>query len=123
MTVTSYAPDFGAVNSDAPFAVGAGNGFTSGRDSPPTQPTPHMRKRRAFHGHNLSHHAVVCNPFSRDRTSALSAPEKDILLMRYFRSMTQPEIGKELGVSQMQVSRLLAGVLAGLRASVHCDGV
>jgi RNA polymerase sigma-B factor len=47
-------------------------------------------------------------------------PERDkrILLMRYFRNMSQTEIGTEIGVSQMQVSRLLARILARLRAGL-----
>ena len=35
--------------------------------------------------------------------------------MRFFRNMTQTEIGDELGVSQMQVSRLLTRILGTLR--------
>lgn len=57
VAITSYALDLGAVNSDAPYAVGAGPGLTFGRDRPSTQPTPHMRKRRALHGHTLHRHA------------------------------------------------------------------
>jgi RNA polymerase sigma-B factor len=46
----------------------------------------------------------------------LGERDKRILLMRYFRGMTQAEIGEELGVSQMQVSRLLTRILTELRA-------
>jgi RNA polymerase sigma-B factor len=46
----------------------------------------------------------------------LGERDKRILLMRFFRGMTQAEIGAELGVSQMQVSRLLNRILSGLRA-------
>jgi RNA polymerase sigma-B factor len=46
----------------------------------------------------------------------LGERDKRILLMRYFRGMTQSEIGEELGVSQMQVSRLLTRILRELRA-------
>ena len=46
----------------------------------------------------------------------LGERDKRILLMRYFRGMTQSEIGEELGVSQMQVSRLLTRILAQLKA-------
>jgi len=46
----------------------------------------------------------------------LGERDKRILLLRYFRGMTQAEIGAELGVSQMQVSRLLTRVLGELRA-------
>ena len=46
----------------------------------------------------------------------LGERDKKILLMRYFRGMTQAEIGADLGVSQMQVSRLLGRILGELRA-------
>ena len=46
----------------------------------------------------------------------LGERDKRILLMRYFRGMTQSEIGEELGVSQMQISRLLTRILGELRA-------
>jgi len=45
----------------------------------------------------------------------LSGREKRILLMRFFRNMSQAEIGAEIGVSQMQVSRLLGQILGRLR--------
>jgi RNA polymerase sigma-B factor len=35
--------------------------------------------------------------------------------MRFYGNMTQAEIGKRLGISQMHVSRLLAEALAYLR--------
>ncbi len=35
--------------------------------------------------------------------------------MRFFRGCTQSEIGKEIGVTQMQVSRLLSRLLIRLR--------
>jgi RNA polymerase sigma-B factor len=65
---------------------------------------------------------VVDRETLRPLLATLSAREKKILLLRYFRSMTQAEIGEELGVSQMQVSRLLADILARLRARAGCDG-
>ena len=41
--------------------------------------------------------------------------DRHVLLMRFFRGMTQAEIAAELGVSQMQVSRLITKVLGRLR--------
>ncbi|MGP7996259.1 MAG: sigma-70 family RNA polymerase sigma factor [Streptosporangiaceae bacterium] len=41
--------------------------------------------------------------------------EQHILAMRFYGNMTQAEIGRRLGVSQMHVSRLLARALAYLR--------
>jgi len=41
--------------------------------------------------------------------------EQKILLLRFYGSMTQDQIGRELGISQMQVSRLLSHALGYLR--------
>ena len=41
--------------------------------------------------------------------------EQNLLLMRFYGNMTQTEIGDELGISQMHVSRLLAHALSYLR--------
>jgi RNA polymerase sigma-B factor len=41
--------------------------------------------------------------------------EKKILMLRFFKNMTQSEIAAEIGISQMHVSRLLARTLAQLR--------
>jgi RNA polymerase sigma-B factor len=47
--------------------------------------------------------------------TALTPRERKILVMRFVRGCTQAEIGAELGVSQMQVSRLLRDLLERLR--------
>jgi RNA polymerase sigma-B factor len=44
--------------------------------------------------------------------------EQTILLMRFYGDMTQAEIGKKLGISQMHVSRLLAHALTYLRGRI-----
>lgn len=44
--------------------------------------------------------------------------ERRILLLRFFRGMTQSQIADEIGVSQMHVSRLLNRTLAELRTSL-----
>ena len=44
--------------------------------------------------------------------------EKKILLLRFFRGMTQSQIADEIGVSQMHVSRLLNRTLEQLRTSL-----
>ncbi len=47
-------------------------------------------------------------------------PERDrrILYLRYFEDQSQTEIGAELGVTQMQVSRLLTRILSDLRVHI-----
>ena len=48
----------------------------------------------------------------------LPTREKRILLLRFFRGMTQSQIAEEIGVSQMHVSRLLNRTLEQLRESL-----
>jgi RNA polymerase sigma-B factor len=48
----------------------------------------------------------------------LSAHEQKILLMRFYGGMTQDRIGQQLGISQIQVSRLLGRALGYLRPRV-----
>ena len=48
----------------------------------------------------------------------LDAREKRILLLRFFKNMTQSQIAEEIGVSQMHVSRLLSRTLEQLRTSL-----
>ena len=50
--------------------------------------------------------------------AGLDERDKRILLLRYFRNMSQTEIGEEIGVSQMQVSRLLTRILGRLRSAL-----
>lgn len=51
--------------------------------------------------------------------SELDARDRRILYLRFFEERTQQEIAGELGVTQMQVSRLLAKILARLRETLH----
>lgn len=49
----------------------------------------------------------------------LEPREKKILLLRFFKNMTQSQIAEEIGVSQMHVSRLLNRTLEQLRVSLE----
>lgn len=51
----------------------------------------------------------------KDMLSKLQPREQKIVVLRYFRDMTQGEIAKKLGVSQVQVSRLENKILKKLK--------
>lgn len=51
----------------------------------------------------------------RDLISSLPPKEKKIILLRYFRDMTQSEIACEMGVSQVQISRIESKILKQLK--------
>jgi RNA polymerase sigma-B factor len=54
-----------------------------------------------------------------DAVQGLSKPEQTMLKLRFVEEMTQSEIGTRLGVSQMQVSRLLRRTLERLRSRLR----
>jgi RNA polymerase sigma-B factor len=66
---------------------------------------PHME-------HTLSMEALAVH------WDELPRREQRILLMRFYGDMTQAEIGRHLGISQMHVSRLLAHALGYLRQRI-----
>ena len=49
----------------------------------------------------------------------LNPRDKKIIIMRYFRDMTQSEIAKLLGVSQVQVSRLENRILKEIKSKIE----
>ncbi|MFC7658770.1 sigma-70 family RNA polymerase sigma factor [Pseudonocardia benzenivorans] len=53
---------------------------------------------------------------------SLPERERTILMLRFFRDMTQTQIAEEIGISQMHVSRLLARSLTTLRAGLAAEG-
>jgi len=57
----------------------------------------------------------------RPLLESLPPREKKILLLRFFKNMTQSQIAAEIGVSQMHVSRLLTRTLAQLRQSLDSE--
>lgn len=58
-----------------------------------------------------------------DALSRLTAREQQILHLRFAEERSQAEIGAVIGVSQMQVSRLISGLLARLRPEVFPEAV
>lgn len=52
----------------------------------------------------------------------LTDREKPIVMLRFHGNQTQIQIAERIGVSQMRVSRLLAGALVKLRHQLEPDG-
>jgi RNA polymerase sigma-B factor len=61
-------------------------------------------------GYDQAERRVTLNSLTR----SLSERDRKILTLRYAKDLSQEEIGKEVGVSQMHVSRILRRVLAQL---------
>ncbi|MHB1612837.1 MAG: RNA polymerase sigma factor SigF [Actinomycetes bacterium] len=58
----------------------------------------------------------------RPLLATLPARERQIIVLRFFRGLTQSQIAAEVGLSQMHVSRLLARSLGQLRAGLVAGG-
>jgi len=57
----------------------------------------------------------------RRSIACLSERQRLVLHLRFVEELTQHEIGEQIGVSQMQVSRILSGILDRLRADLLGD--
>ncbi len=55
----------------------------------------------------------------REMVKNLTAREKQVIIMRYYLDKTQSEIAKELGVSQVQVSRIENKVLKDFKDNIN----
>lgn len=55
----------------------------------------------------------------RDSIDSLPEREKKIIILRYFRDKTQSEVAKELGVSQVQVSRIEGRILKKIKNEIE----
>lgn len=58
---------------------------------------------------------VINNMVLEQLLSELSDVEREIIMMRYFQEKTQTEIAKQLGISQVQVSRMEKKILLRMR--------
>ena len=75
-------------------------------------PTPSATRRAAS---SLAEHRATLEPL----LGTISARERTVLALRFGEDLTQAEIGARIGVSQMQVSRLIRQALARLRAAAE----
>lgn len=82
----------------------------SGRDAPPLAATLPSRDN--------SYAAADARLTLLPALARLKARDRRIVELRYFKGLTQQEIGEDIGVTQMQVSRLIARILRDLRDAV-----
>ena len=105
--VLSVRGCFAPTSLDAPGSA-AGEGSEAGR-----------RLGEAEPGYARVEARVALKPLLEE----LTPRERRILELRFVSGATQAEIGEDIGVTQMQVSRLLAGIFARLRARLEDEEV
>ena len=67
---------------------------------------------------DLEHQASEARLMLAPVVRQLSERDRQILTMRFYEGLTQREIASRIGVTQMQVSRLLTRILGQLRTDV-----
>lgn len=58
---------------------------------------------------------IINRIFVENMLDSLSEREKKIIILRYFRNKTQAEVAKEIGVSQVQISRIEKNTMQSLK--------
>lgn len=112
-TVEEIAQEFGIEPSEVVFAMDATRlpislyEKTNDKDGKQTELIEHLPTDEDK--------KMVDKVILKDMLSKLQPREQKIVILRYFRDMTQGEIAKKLGVSQVQVSRLENKILAKLK--------
>ncbi|MFD5393833.1 RNA polymerase sigma factor SigF [Streptomyces sp. NPDC127097] len=99
----------------------AANGYTAGSLDTPADPDPSEQRRTLVDvlGENdPALEAVEDFHVLGPLLDTLDARERRLIELRFGQEMTQSQIGDELGVSQMHVSRLLTRTLSKLRAGM-----
>lgn len=121
-TVQELAKDLGIEEAEVTEGIVASNGYTAGSLDMPTDTAetgPSQTAGRTFAdvlgGPDPAMETVENLHALAPLLGELDERERRIIDMRFGQEMTQAQIGAELGISQMHVSRLLSRMLGKLR--------
>lgn len=113
-TVDELAQEFGCERTDVVFAIETSQYLLSLSDSLDEDGAP--LEDRIAGGNSPDENLDVM--MLKDSITALPERERKIIMLRYFRDRTQSEVAGELGISQVQVSRIESKILQKLKAQI-----
>ncbi|WP_165984224.1 RNA polymerase sigma factor SigF [Streptomyces sp. YIM 98790] len=122
-TVAELAACLGVSEDEVVDGLAVGNAYTaSSLDSP----TPEEEGGEGSLADRLGYEdgaleGVEYRESLKPLLARLPARERRIIMLRFFGNMTQSQIGEEVGISQMHVSRLLTRTLAQLREGLTAE--
>ncbi|MER6913093.1 SigB/SigF/SigG family RNA polymerase sigma factor [Streptomyces sp. NPDC000594] len=122
-TVAELAAHLGVAEDEVVEGMAAGNAYTAGSlDARPQgdDRDDTLNDRIGYEDSALE--GVEYIESLKPLIARLPARDRRILALRFVGNMTQSDIGEELGISQMQVSRLLSRTLARLREGLTSEG-
>ncbi|MBD0709304.1 MULTISPECIES: RNA polymerase sigma factor SigF [unclassified Streptomyces] len=122
-TVPELAAVLGVSEEDVVDGLAVGNAYTaSSLDSPSPEDDGgegSLADRLGYEDTALE--GVEYRESLKPLLAKLPPRERQIIMLRFFANMTQSQIGEEVGISQMHVSRLLTRTLAQLRDGLIAD--
>ncbi|MEU1865261.1 RNA polymerase sigma factor SigF [Streptomyces gardneri] len=122
-TVPELAAVLGVSEEDVVDGLAVGNAYTaSSLDSPSPEDDGgegSLADRLGYEDTALE--GVEYRESLKPLLAKLPPRERQIIMLRFFANMTQSQIGEEVGISQMHVSRLLTRTLAQLREGLISD--
>jgi len=122
-TVAELADCLGVSEEDVVDGLAVGNAYTaSSLDSPALEEEGgegSLADRLGYEDSALE--GVEYRESLKPLLAKLPPRERQIIMLRFFANMTQSQIGEEVGISQMHVSRLLTRTLAQLREGLIAE--
>ncbi|MFC5908149.1 RNA polymerase sigma factor SigF [Streptacidiphilus monticola] len=121
-TVAELAEYLGVTEEDVVEGLAVGNAYTaSSLDSNPSEEDSEGPLADRIGYEDAGMEGVEYRESLKPLLAKLPARERRIIMLRFFQNMTQSQIGEEVGISQMHVSRLLTRTLAQLRHGLTSD--
>ncbi|MEV5437952.1 RNA polymerase sigma factor SigF [Streptomyces sp. NPDC052682] len=121
-TVAELAERLGISNDEVVEGMAASNAYTaSSLDAQPEEDDTEgaLADRIGYEDHGLE--GIEYVESLKPLIAELAPRDRKILSLRFVAGMTQSEIGEELGISQMHVSRLLSRTLVRLRKGLTVE--
>jgi RNA polymerase sigma-B factor len=121
-TVGELAERLGISNDEVVEGMAASNAYTaSSLDAQPEEDDSEgaLADRIGYEDHDLE--GIEYVESLKPLIAELPSRDRQILSLRFVANMTQSEIGDELGISQMHVSRLLSRTLVRLRKALTVE--
>jgi RNA polymerase sigma-B factor len=116
-TVHDIAADLSLPDDDVLEAMEAGSTFSMGSLDAPARDGGASPVRTGEGGYASVEDGLMVDWL----LARLPAPQREVVVLRYYDELTQSEIGRRLGMGQMQVSRALARSIGWLRAAAMQD--
>ncbi|MER5735508.1 RNA polymerase sigma factor SigF [Streptomyces sp. NPDC002262] len=124
-TVAELAAELGIAEDEVVEGMAASNAYTAASLDAQTEDDDHgqnesaLADRLGYEDHGLTGIEYIAS--LKPMIASLPERERLILSLRFVTGLTQSEIGAELGISQMHVSRLLSRTLGRLRRGLTLE--